>query len=185
MKLDRQTIAEAGLELLAEGGMDNLSTRKLASRLGVKSASLYHHFRSKQQLLDDVADAMIRPAFRPIRSGEGWNEWLFDIGTALRSHILAFPDGGLLYAGASPPADREKERVDYLYQPLLDAGLSRDTTRDTILSVIRFTIGWVVDEQVAHQRGAHRPTEKGRLGFEFGLRTLVQGVWAASADGGG
>jgi TetR/AcrR family tetracycline transcriptional repressor len=103
MKLDRQAIAEAGLELLAEGGMDNLSTRKLASRLGVKSASLYHHFRNKQQLLDEIADAMIRPAFRPIGSGEASNEWLFDIGTALRTRILSYPDGGLLYAGASPP----------------------------------------------------------------------------------
>jgi hypothetical protein len=51
--------------------------------------------------------------------------------------------------------------------------------------VIRFTIGWVVDEQVAHQRGAYRPTETGKLGFEFGLRTLIQGVCAASVGGVG
>ena len=176
MKLDKRTIAEGGLELLAAGGLKNLTTRRLADHFGIKSASLYHHFRSKQQLLDHVADAMIHPALQPAATGEPWHEWIVSVAAALRRCILAYPDGGLLYAGASPPVEIQDERVDFLYKPLLDAGLSRDVTRDTVLAVIRFTIGWVVDEQVAVSRGAGRPGEMSGHGFEFGVRALVQGV---------
>jgi len=52
---------------------------------------------------------------------------LVDVAVALRSSNLAYPDGRLLYAGASPPSEIQKERVDYFYKLLLDAGLSRDT----------------------------------------------------------
>ncbi|MBN8830671.1 MAG: TetR family transcriptional regulator, partial [Sphingomonadales bacterium] len=114
LRLDRRTIAEGGLKLLAEGGLDNLSTRKLASHFGIKSASLYHHFRNKQELLDHVADVMIRPALVPPRPEQSWQEWLVVLALQLRRRVLSYPDGALLYAGASPPQENYDERLALL-----------------------------------------------------------------------
>jgi len=172
VKLDKSTIAREALKLLAVGGLKGLSTRKLADHLGIKGASLYHHFLNKQELLDHVADAMIFPALRPPEPGEPWDEWLVRVAVTVRRRVLAYPDGGLLYAGARPPLDVERERVDYFYKPLLDAGLSQNMTRDTVLAVIRFTIGWIVDEQIA----SNRSDKRSQHGFEFGLHALVWGV---------
>jgi AcrR family transcriptional regulator len=45
--LDRATIVATALRLLDEVGIDGLSTRRLATELGIKSASLYWHFKDK------------------------------------------------------------------------------------------------------------------------------------------
>ena len=49
--LDRATIVHAALRLLDEVGIDGLSTRRLAAELGIKSASLYWHFKDQGELL--------------------------------------------------------------------------------------------------------------------------------------
>ena len=57
--LNRQAVVDAALELLAESGIDALSMRALADRLGVKAASLYWHVRDKQQVLELLAEALL------------------------------------------------------------------------------------------------------------------------------
>jgi AcrR family transcriptional regulator len=48
--LDRAVIVATALMLLDEVGIDGLSTRRLAAELGIKSASLYWHFKDKAEL---------------------------------------------------------------------------------------------------------------------------------------
>ena len=57
--VDRDAIARAALAMLDEHGVDALSMRRLADRLGVGTMTLYGYFRSKGELLDAaVAAAM-------------------------------------------------------------------------------------------------------------------------------
>ena len=51
-KLQPNTVIRAALDLLNEVGVDGLTTRKLAERLGVQQPALYWHFRNKRALLD-------------------------------------------------------------------------------------------------------------------------------------
>jgi len=48
----REEIARAAVELLDEEGIDALSMRRLAERVGVGTMTLYGYFRSKRELLD-------------------------------------------------------------------------------------------------------------------------------------
>jgi AcrR family transcriptional regulator len=57
--LTRQGIVDAALSLVAETGVAGLSTRKLGERLGCEAMSIYHHFASKQHLLDAMVDRAI------------------------------------------------------------------------------------------------------------------------------
>ncbi len=50
-------ILEAAREILAEGGIDALSMRTVADRVGVSATALYHYFDSKQALVDRVVES--------------------------------------------------------------------------------------------------------------------------------
>jgi TetR/AcrR family tetracycline transcriptional repressor len=56
--LEREHLVEAALDLLQEAGLDALSTRRLAERLGVKSPALYWHVHNKDELLALATDAI-------------------------------------------------------------------------------------------------------------------------------
>lgn len=49
-------ILDAALAEIAEVGLAALSTRRLGQRLGCEAMSIYHHFPSKQHLLDALVD---------------------------------------------------------------------------------------------------------------------------------
>ncbi|MFO1329433.1 MAG: TetR/AcrR family transcriptional regulator [Rubrivivax sp.] len=52
-------IVDAALALVAQDGLAQLSTRRLGDRLGCEAMSIYHHFPSKQHLLDALVDRVI------------------------------------------------------------------------------------------------------------------------------
>lgn len=58
-RLSPPRIVDAALELAAEHGLAQLSTRRLGERLGCEAMSIYHHFPSKQHLLDALVDRVI------------------------------------------------------------------------------------------------------------------------------
>jgi len=47
-------ILEAARDLLAEGGLDALSMRAVAARVGLSATAIYHWFRGKEDLVDRV-----------------------------------------------------------------------------------------------------------------------------------
>ncbi|MES1157808.1 MAG: TetR/AcrR family transcriptional regulator [Haliangium ochraceum] len=52
----REALIQAGLRLLAEGGVENLSLRAAAQLAGVSHAAPYRHFRDKEALVAAVAE---------------------------------------------------------------------------------------------------------------------------------
>ena len=52
--LSRRGIAEEALRLVEEEGMEALTTRRLAKRLGVEGPSLYNHVANRDDLLDEM-----------------------------------------------------------------------------------------------------------------------------------
>jgi len=62
----RQEILAAALELLAEEGYAGASLRKLAARLGIAQPSLYHYFRTKEDLVEQVLDTYVKQMFSAV-----------------------------------------------------------------------------------------------------------------------
>jgi AcrR family transcriptional regulator len=79
--LGREEIARAALEMLDEEGIDALSMRRLADRLGVGTMTLYGYFRSKEELLDAAVGAAVAE-FRFTPAAGGFRE-------RARAHIAA------------------------------------------------------------------------------------------------
>ncbi len=69
--LTRARLVAAALEVVQEEGIDGLSMRGLADRLGVKAASLYWHVRDRRELLELLADAVLSSGL----GGDGGGDW--------------------------------------------------------------------------------------------------------------
>jgi AcrR family transcriptional regulator len=59
IRLTRERIITAAIELIERGGVEALSMRGLATELGVAVMSLYNHVPSKAALLDGVAEQIM------------------------------------------------------------------------------------------------------------------------------
>ena len=104
MVVRREGYIRAALELLDEVGLSGLTLRKLGSRLGVQGPALYAHFRSKQDLLDQMAEVMLDDELARLDEAEyeGWSEWLADRARVIRR--------GLLSTGTAPGCTRGRGR---------------------------------------------------------------------------
>lgn len=91
-RLDRETVIDAALALIAAEGIDGLSMRQLGRALGVEAMSLYHWFASKERLLDAAADRLLAQVIvPPTPTAAGWRDWLIAVGQSYRRVGLAQP----------------------------------------------------------------------------------------------
>jgi AcrR family transcriptional regulator len=51
----RRAVMDAALQITAESGLESLSLREIARKIGVTSAAPYHHFKDRETLLLDLA----------------------------------------------------------------------------------------------------------------------------------
>jgi len=150
MKLDSETILEAALALLDEVGMDKLSTRLLAERLGVQQPALYWHFKNKRALLDAMSGAILRRAHerRLPLEGESWEDFLRENARSFRRALLARRDGARLHAGTEPdPGDLEM--VEAQLAAVVSRGMAATDAMALMIALGRYTVGCVLEEQAA------------------------------------
>jgi TetR/AcrR family tetracycline transcriptional repressor len=174
--LDRDTVVAAGLTLLREVGMSGLTMRKLAAALDVKAPTLYWHFPSKRVLLDALAEAIAVRGMASVGTpepGEPWWDWLARRARAFRESLLGYPDGGLIHAGTTP-ARRDLSPTVRLVELMTRDGVPRDVGYHAVLTVSRYTVGCVIEQQ---QASVVEGDENDR--FERGLALIIAGVKAA------
>jgi TetR/AcrR family tetracycline transcriptional repressor len=149
----QQRIIDAALTLLREDGLNNLSLRKLASRVNMQAPALYWHFKSKDVLVDYMAEAILSKVFKdlkPRKLDEDWQVWLSDKMLKLRMAMLAFPDGARVVAGAHLyPAVSLGALFEYTLESLLSAGIDSKTSRLILMTVTTYTFGFVIEEQAS------------------------------------
>ena len=88
--LTREAVVEAALAALREDGLEALSMRRVAARLGVAPNALYSHVPDKAGLLDAVLDAVL--ADIAISRRGDWRTRIEDILLESRRVLLAHPD---------------------------------------------------------------------------------------------
>jgi TetR/AcrR family tetracycline transcriptional repressor len=155
VRLTRDAVLRAALELLNEAGIDNLSTRRLAQRLGVQSPTLYWHFKSKADLLDAMAETIMleRHGQSLPQPGEAWQDWFVANACSFRNALLAYRDGARLHAGTRPQ-HAHFDAIEAKLRLLCEAGFTPAQALNLMLALGRFVIGWVLEEQAAQQADA-------------------------------
>lgn len=64
----RQSILAAAEELFAKGGVEGLSMRGLAARCGCSAPTIYHYFRDKTGLIENVVEARLEQLVAELNS---------------------------------------------------------------------------------------------------------------------
>ncbi len=94
-RLTRERILEAALELADASGIDALSMRTLARRLGVDPMSIYNHLPNKDAVIAGLVErvfAQLRPpAGDATSSGQPWQERVRAFARAYRDLLRAHP----------------------------------------------------------------------------------------------
>lgn len=153
MAIDRGRIVDEAMALLNEVGIDKLTTRKLAERLGVQQPALYWHFRNKSALLDAINSEMLLRyhTHRLPSDGESWVDFTYATARSMRKTLLAVRDGARIAAGTRPSsadfADAERQLKLYV-----DAGFTAEEALHISISVARYVVGYVLEEQGERER---------------------------------
>lgn len=163
-RLDRASVVEAALRLLDEVGLEGLTTRRLAERLGVRSSSLYWHFQDKEELLDLLADRIMSEVPIP-PPALPWRERLERLLTGGRRCLRAHQDAARVLAGRPPRGPHWLAVADAAVRAVVDAGLPAEETGDALQVLVGYLMGFALDEAV-------QPGAPGDPGYEEFLRGL-------------
>jgi TetR/AcrR family tetracycline transcriptional repressor len=123
--LDRDLITRAAVELLDEVGLAELSTRRLAAKLGVRSPTLYWHVRNKAELLDLVAEAICADTF-DIDETRPWREQLTAGLRQFRALLLSHRDATHLLRERPPTGPHRLGHINTTVGILLRAGFDAE-----------------------------------------------------------
>jgi TetR/AcrR family tetracycline transcriptional repressor len=143
--LDREQVVRAALALLDEIGLDELTMRRLAERLGVKAPSLYRHVKSKEELLVLLADELagtipLAPATGP------WRARLEAAAANVRRGLAAHRDAARLLAITAPFGPRRLRHIEAVLQVLREAGLRPRTAARAAYHLNNFVTEFAADE---------------------------------------
>ncbi|GIM89950.1 TetR/AcrR family transcriptional regulator C-terminal domain-containing protein [Paractinoplanes toevensis] len=183
-KLDRVTVITEALDLLDEVGLDAVSTRPLAKRLGVQQPSLFWHFRSKEELLAAMAEAAMAPhATAPLpQPTDDWREWFLENTRDFRRTLLLRRDGARLHAGLLP-GKADLGRITHKMAFLTGAGVPEADAQMAMLAASRFTVGCVLEEQADDRVTSESVPPIGHeAAFEAGLALILGGLIARMPD---
>ena len=81
--LSEELIVKEAMTLIDQDGLDGLSMRKLAARLGVQAATLYYHVPDKTALLGEVLVALFERCLDVMPEVATWQEWMREFGRAI------------------------------------------------------------------------------------------------------
>jgi AcrR family transcriptional regulator len=138
-------VLEATLSLAEESGLEAVSMRAVASRLGVTPMALYHHVRDKDDLLDAVIERLLGELPLPDPSLP-WQARLGALAASLRETANRHPDAFpmlLRRPATTPAALRAREAV---YAALRDAGVPDNLVPRVERLLSSFMIGFAASE---------------------------------------
>jgi TetR/AcrR family transcriptional regulator, tetracycline repressor protein len=139
--LDRQAVLSAARAALDADGVEGLSMRSIARRLGVSPNALYSHVDSKVDLLDAVLDDLLADIESPpqgvVDPKAGLTSVMLSTFDVLCSHSDLVPLYLARQGSRGPNAQRLGDRMDALLEDL-GAGQSTPQARRAL---IIYTIG--------------------------------------------
>jgi AcrR family transcriptional regulator len=144
--LDVEAVLEEARTLSQREGIEQLTMRRLAERLGVAPNSLYSHFADKSALLEALMDSLLADVEVPVVDRADWREALLELMRSTRHFLLANADlipQFLSRPRRGPNAIRLGEATLTL---LAQAGLEGVEAVDALRILLVYTFGFAAQE---------------------------------------
>jgi AcrR family transcriptional regulator len=168
LPLESSAVVDAAIAILRDQGLDAVSMRTVAARLGVSPFPLYSRVGNKDALLDAMAERLLDDLAPPGDDGEPWPQYARRWAHELRRRLRAVPDSRLVlgprrwaYVQASAP----------LVAALRRDGVGTDDAVRACRMLMWATIGFVVTES-----GSDVPAAEADALYERQLDYLLAGL---------
>ncbi|MGZ4575180.1 MAG: TetR/AcrR family transcriptional regulator [Mycobacteriaceae bacterium] len=151
--LSREKVLAAALELAA-AGLDAVSMRALGTALGVDPTAVYRYFRTKDELLTAMADAVVA-SDRPFPETGDPVQDLEEAFVNLRRSLLEHPALVPVVARRPPAGEATQEGTVRVIGILTDFGLDAATAAAAFQALLFYTLGHAVLEAPYAQMDAN------------------------------
>ena len=143
-RLTRERVVAEALAVIAEDGVQALTMRSLATRLGVVPGALYHHVRNKEQLQDLLLDGVLAEVEFDLDSSLPWTEQLKVLAHRLRRVLEAHPGVAGILKTRDPLGPHSLALAEAFLSPLLATGFGDREAGLAFFLLVDYTIGFAV-----------------------------------------
>jgi len=188
--LSRDAIVARAMQIVDAEGVSGLSMRKLAADLGVRGPSLYHHFASKDEILDAIVE-QINNQIDLDQVGPGWEAALTSYAYQLRAILTEHPHI-VEFLALRPVTKHAGLRIyEHMISVLSNCGWNLMFGRDVTLAVENLVYGAALmanapdlaltaDQRAVYPLLARLPDEPPHEppddGFDIGFAALIHGL---------
>jgi AcrR family transcriptional regulator len=169
--LTRERVIAEALAVISADGVEALSMRALATRLGVVPGALYRHVRGKEQLYDLILDGVLAEVDCATDPALPWTGQVTVLAHRLRKVLEDHPGIAGLLKTRDPLSPHSLALAEAFLAPLHAAGLPERQTARAFRLIYDYTIGFALGDRasVGEQRVQDSATRRELHAF---LRSL-------------
>jgi AcrR family transcriptional regulator len=176
--LTRERVVAEALTVIGTDGLDALSMRGLAVRLGVVPGALYRHVRSKDQLRDLVVDGVLAEVDCQVARTLHWSEQVMMLANRLRAVLELHPGIAGLLKTRDPLGPHSLGLAEAFLEALQPTGLPDRQTALAFSLIYDYTVGFALsDRSTVNEQRVQDPAT--RLRLHAFLRSLPPGQFPA------
>ena len=214
LPLSRERVLAGALAIADAGGLESLTIRSLAQKLGVKPMSVYHYVANKDDIIDGIVDLVFTEIELPSPGGD-WRTEMRRRADSVRRVLGAHPWSiWLLQSRTSPGAGTLRHHNAFI-ATLRTAGFSVAATAHAFALLDSYVYGFALSEASLPINGPESVTEVAEgmmhlfaagdyphlvefsvehvlkpgydfgLEFEFGLNLILEGLAESATPGAG
>ena len=143
--LSRERVLLAAMAVADSSGIAGLTIRSLATELGVKPMSVYHHVAGKEDILDGVVDLVFAEIELPSTEGE-WRAEVTRRCVSARAVLRRHPWAVGLLESRTSPGPATLRHHDTMLGVLRGAGFSLPMTAHAYALIDSFVYGFALQE---------------------------------------
>ena len=143
--VNRERTLEVALAVADGEGIEAVTMRRLARELGVEAASLYHHVKGKEQILDGLVELVAAEIDLPTPSVD-WRESVSQRAQHTRAVLRRHPWAVSLMASRTTPGPATLGLLEAGIRCFREGGFSVPMTARAISAVDSYVHGFVLQE---------------------------------------
>lgn|GEM_PF-1187845 len=174
--IDQDRMISVAWELVEEEGLAGLSSRKLATRLGVSGPALYHHIDSMNELYGMMIERLLLEARARTKPCADWREWMSELAINHCQILLAHRDSGRIASLSQPTDAMRNEVLPDFSAPLMEAGLSQRDTLAATGALGSFILGYIINMQHDGHRELANSVHQASDAFTFTIDAFVSAL---------
>ena len=156
--LSRDRVLLGAMAVADAGGIGSLTIRSLATELGVKPMSVYHHVANKDEILDGIVDLVFREIELPSPNGD-WRAEMRRRAMSARAVLRVHPWAIPLLQSRTNPGPATLRHHDTIIGALRAAGFSMAMTAHAYALMDSYVFGFALSEAALPINGPETVTE--------------------------